>query len=317
MTTSGIPGIGQDGLQFEAVEFHPDLIFAFGLHVGEDTDFYLKKGFRVVAFEANPELCRRCRQRFEREIASGQLILKEGAIQSGPTSGDGKVRFYVNDKNSIWGTVLESWSDRNSRLGTTSTVLEVEAVDFSQAIRECGIPHYMKIDIEGCDMLCIHTLKRFQLRPDFISIESDKTDFAKVKGEIDVLVELGYDSFKAIEQSTIPAVQSPPNPPREGEYASHLFPDGSSGLFGRELEGRWLSRREVLKSYRLIRLNHYLLGDDGIMNRWRFRGGWRLQRYAAALMSKLTKAPVTGWYDTHARHSSVLERSTQRSSNKS
>ena len=31
-----------------------DLIFDVGLHRGEDTEFYLKKGFRVVAFEANP-----------------------------------------------------------------------------------------------------------------------------------------------------------------------------------------------------------------------------------------------------------------------
>jgi hypothetical protein len=31
---------------------HPDLIFDVGFHRGEDTDFYLKKGFRVVAVEA-------------------------------------------------------------------------------------------------------------------------------------------------------------------------------------------------------------------------------------------------------------------------
>ncbi len=181
----------QELLQPETVEKHSDLIFDVGLHVGEDTDFYLRKGFRVIAFEANPELCKRCRQQFAKEIDSGQLTLIEGAIQPNPASGDGKVRFYINEKNSIWGTVLEDWSDRNSRLGTTSTVMEVPAVDFSQVIRKYGIPHYMKIDIEGCDMVCIDALKEFQLRPDFISIESDKTAFAKIKDEIDALVALG------------------------------------------------------------------------------------------------------------------------------
>jgi hypothetical protein len=33
-----------------------NLIFDMGLHKGEDTDFYLRKGFDVVAFEANPFL---------------------------------------------------------------------------------------------------------------------------------------------------------------------------------------------------------------------------------------------------------------------
>ncbi len=193
-----IPGTSTQELpQPEIVEKHSDLIFDVGLHVGEDTDFYLRKGFRVIAFEANPDLCERCRQRFAREIESGQLTMIEGAIQPNPASGDGMVRFYVNEKNSIWGTVLEDWSDRNSRLGTTSTVMEVPAVDFSGVIRKHGIPHYMKIDIEGCDMVCIDALKEFQLRPDFISIESDKTAFAKIKDGINALVQLGYDSFQS------------------------------------------------------------------------------------------------------------------------
>jgi FkbM family methyltransferase len=306
MTASPIPGTSAQDL-LQPVEKHRDLIFDVGLHIGEDTAFYLRKGFRVIAFEANPELCRRCRQQFAKEIDSGQLILIEGAIQANAASGDGKVRFYINENNSVWGTVLPDWSDRNSRLGTTSTVLEVPAVDFSQVIRKYGIPHYMKIDIEGCDMVCIDTLKEFQLRPDFVSIESDKTAFAKIKDEIDALVALGYDSFKAVEQSTIPEVQSPPNPPREGEYAAHTFLEGSSGLFGRELAGSWLSRSQVLDSYRWIRLGYYLLGDDGVMSRWRFRGAWQLKRYAADLLQRRTKGPVPGWHDTHARHSSFSE----------
>ena len=32
------------------------IIFDIGMHCGEDTDFYLKKGFTVVGVEANPEL---------------------------------------------------------------------------------------------------------------------------------------------------------------------------------------------------------------------------------------------------------------------
>lgn len=32
-------------------EIKSDIIYDVGLHVGQDTDFYLKKGFKVIAFE--------------------------------------------------------------------------------------------------------------------------------------------------------------------------------------------------------------------------------------------------------------------------
>ena len=34
----------------------PDLIYDVGAHKGENSDFYLRLGFRVVAVEANPML---------------------------------------------------------------------------------------------------------------------------------------------------------------------------------------------------------------------------------------------------------------------
>ncbi len=35
---------------------YDDLIYDVGMHKGEDADYYLKKGFRVIGFEAIPEL---------------------------------------------------------------------------------------------------------------------------------------------------------------------------------------------------------------------------------------------------------------------
>ena len=50
------------------------LIFDVGCNDGQDSDFYLKKGFRVVAVEANPALCEGLRRRFAQEIAEGRFI---------------------------------------------------------------------------------------------------------------------------------------------------------------------------------------------------------------------------------------------------
>jgi len=315
MSASNLAGSSPQGFgQPEPVKKCEDLIFDVGLHNGEDSDFYLRKGFRVVAFEANPDLCQRCRLRFEKYLDSGQLVLVEGAILADPGSVGETVRFYKNNELSVWGTVLPEWADRNSRLGTSSATIEVKTVDFAQIIRKFGIPHYMKIDIEGCDMVCVRALKQFESKPDFISIESDKARFSNIQHEIDALVDLGYDLFKPIEQSTIPALQSPPTPPREGQFAPHVFPEGSSGLFGFELEGRWLTVSQILMRYRLIRLGYFLLGDDGIMKNWRFPGAKRLQWIVAGILTRFTKGSVPGWYDTHARHRIVSDLAAEKMS---
>jgi FkbM family methyltransferase len=274
------------------------------MHRGEDTEFYLRKGFRVVAFEAHPDLAGYCRNRLEEFIAREQLIIVEGAIldPDAIAAGNRRIRFHKNDDLSVWGTVRGDWAERNARLGTSSSTIEIDAVDFSDAIREHGVPYYMKIDIEGCDMACVNALRGFRERPDYLSIESDKTSFAKIKSEIEALAELGYDCFQAIEQSAIPSSQTPPNPPSEGKYVAQHFENGSSGLFGSELGDAWKSKNSILRQYLAIRLGYYLLGDDGVLNRWRFRGAWRLRSLIRGFLSFFTKGLVPGWYDTHARH---------------
>jgi len=48
------------------------LIYDVGMHKGEDTDFYLKKGFDVVGIEADPTLVVGLRERFAKELDSGR-----------------------------------------------------------------------------------------------------------------------------------------------------------------------------------------------------------------------------------------------------
>jgi hypothetical protein len=175
-------------------------------------------------------------------------------------------------------------------------------VDFAEVLREHGMPHFMKVDIEGCDLVCLNALKRFRERPDYVSVESDKTGLANIRREIEMLVDLGYDRFQAVDQSAIHFTQSPPNPPLEGDYVDQHFEEGASGLFGSELPDKWKSKNAILRRYRAIMLGYYLLGDGGVMNQWRFRGAWRLQAATRELSKLFKKGQFPGWYDTHARH---------------
>ena len=76
----------------------------------------------------------------------------------------------------------------------------------------------------------------------------------------------------------------------------------SSGPFGNETPGPWRSRPQVERDYRWIMLGYRVFGNDTFMRTNRFaRRIWRgLQR--------LLGRPIPGWFDTHARHSSVASR---------
>ena len=92
------------------------LIYDVGAHKGEDTEFYLKKGFSVVAIEANPALCLGLTKRFEEFINSGRLVLLNLAI----SDHSGEVTLFINDK-SDWGTTDPEWVKRNQALGFPAT----------------------------------------------------------------------------------------------------------------------------------------------------------------------------------------------------
>ncbi|KJC62754.1 hypothetical protein UP10_00825 [Bradyrhizobium sp. LTSPM299] len=55
-----------------------------GAHEGEDTEFYLKKGFCVVAVEAMPEFCESISNRFPEYVHSGTLSVVNLAVSNSP-----------------------------------------------------------------------------------------------------------------------------------------------------------------------------------------------------------------------------------------
>ena len=140
---------------------HSDLIYDVGFHQGEDTAFYLKKGFRVVAFEAHPRLAEQGRVMFADAARAGRFTMVEGAIVSPDewVAGTREVTFYVDEVLDTVGSTDQAWTQRFAKRGATTRRVSVAAVDFVDCLRTHGVPHYMKIDIEGSDRFCLESLR--------------------------------------------------------------------------------------------------------------------------------------------------------------
>jgi FkbM family methyltransferase len=273
----------------------PCLVFDVGLHHGQDTDFYLKKGFRVVAFEADPSNAAFCRERFADAMASGRLTIVEGAItEDAARLGIENVKFYRNEDHSLWGSTSEDWAARNKVMGTTNETIAVAAVDFAKCIEEYGVPHYLKADIVGSETICLRALTKFENRPDYISIRSEKVVFSDLEYEFDLLEQLGYDRFKAVKQDFEKARAD-----LSGELYS--WEEGASGPFGDDTTGDWKGRGDAVGDYKKIFVKYWLFGDYSYLIQTE-----RGRRFITRL-ERVTRRSIPGWYDTHAVHSSLRE----------
>jgi len=223
------------------------LIYDIGMHTGKDTEFYLKKGFNVVAIEADYSLVEQAKLKFKDELASGQLVIVPMAIAPKGTS---EIEFYINNDKDDWGTALPDW---NRSMNDNFRQVKVKAIQLESIIEQYGVPYYMKIDIEGSDILCLKSLLNIQAMPDYISIElNTPNNFVDKKIDcleiLSLLSALGYKKFKISDQSKN-GEQRSPNPPLEGNFVDFDFAGDSSGLFGKELNLPEFSLDEVAKMY--------------------------------------------------------------------
>lgn len=274
-----------------------NLIYDIGAHSGEDTKYYLSKGFRVVAFEANPQLIGVLNTRFEKEILSGRLTVVEGAIAD--LEGDAETEFYVSE-NSFMGTINYKWASENQRKGIGFKKIRVRVVNFEGVLSSYGIPYYAKIDIEGSDNICLSHFATLPIKPRFLSFEADRLSLENFCKVVRMLESAGYASFLPVQQAST-HLNKNLFPPKEGLYTDHVFTPGETGPFGNELPNRWIEAGEVIEWY----LRH-------LTYKRKLKHLFKLKKYM--VFKKLIVKPLQrhgigfpGWFDIHVRHTSYLE----------
>jgi FkbM family methyltransferase len=255
-------------LNHEAVE--TDLIYDIGIHNGDDTAYYLSRGQRVVAVDANPMMIEAARPRFAEEIRAGRLTL----VNAGILDRAGTLPFYVNENH----THLSSFDSRLAGVhGDPCRQMQIECMPLPVLFSAHGLPYYLKVDIEGADKLCAKSLVGSRGLPPYVSFEFSAADGAVI---LDTLCALGYHGFKLIY--AVSFTQSEPifrdevgmrllrklrrrvplfgslvaglpegMRPAKAEFdtfrerLSYPFPMGSSGPFADETHGPWRSADHV------------------------------------------------------------------------
>ena len=139
-----------------------EIIFDLGMHIGQDTAFYLAKGFRVIAVEANPLLVRDAEKHFRYEIEAGMLTI----LNIGAGDREGVFPFYVNAKYSEWSSFDEEIGSREG----CKEIINIPMVPFEKLLDSYGTPHYLKIDIEGYDMVMLERLALTDERPKYLCV---------------------------------------------------------------------------------------------------------------------------------------------------
>jgi FkbM family methyltransferase len=250
-------------------KYNPGLIYDVGMNNGDDTAYYLRRGFRVVAIEPNPALVATACERFRREIEAGELTI----LDVGVAAADGELPFWV----CLTDSRLSSFDRRDASLDDRQPVEEIRVPcrTFRSILDEFGVPFYLKVDIQGNDSLCVEALDPGDV-PKFLSVE-----FALWDAPLMALMRArGFNRFKYISQTYFLPLQLPPLPEarliqraerlsrtrnmlvrvfrrlggrrwiqrqfdRLRTHDGWMFPAGSSGPFGDELRGRWLGPEEL------------------------------------------------------------------------
>src|SRR5215510_12147684 len=140
---------------------------------GEDTAYYLRRGFRVVAIEADTRLAKCAAERFRAQISSGQLRI----LNIGIAAEEGELPFWICETRSEWSSFDRKLASRD---GCPPHEIMVPCRRFASVLEEFGVPYYLKVDIEGDE----HNL-------------------------VTLMAGTGFKRFKAINQSNLLPIELP------------------------------------------------------------------------------------------------------------
>lgn len=213
-----------------------NLIFDIGMSEGNDTAFFLAKGFKVVGVEADTVVYQSLLSRFETELADGRLQIHHNAASD--VSGEHVSFHHHNAHQGVSGL------SKNPDVADEYSSFEVTTLDWRFLVERHGIPYYCKADIEGQETPFLKQLIGQSVLPKYFAVECH--DLAPAA----LLYAIGYRKFQLVEQLPVGGFINV-SPPKEGKYVEFPNWSHSSGPFGEELPGQWIDFEQFVVAHRI------------------------------------------------------------------
>ena len=236
-------------------------IIDLGTHNGQDTRMYLEQGYYVFSIDANPFILKD----LKKENHKNNKILNIGIGNK-----DEIKKFYIN-KLSVWSSFTD-WGKNGGDYNEIEAPLVTFKTLFSKYIDlNLHKIKYIKIDIEGYDLLALKSLLETNVRPKYISIESGKKEI------LDLLDNAGYKRFQYIQQKDN-FNKKVKITKKNKHQIDYTLENGSSGPFGKDLDKtKWLDKETVYKQISKV------WNDDGT----------KVEGHID---------DIHGWFDLHAKY---------------
>jgi FkbM family methyltransferase len=218
------------------------LIYDFGMNNGDDVEYYLKKGFRVVGVEANQKLCELATERFAQAIRRGDLIIKNIALAENDS--DHEISFWIHRYEHVL-SQLPRPSDKDLENFYEARVRQRSA---SSIVREHGPAHYIKVDLEHVDQVILKDLFENGIRPPFISAELHSIEV------FCLLVLTGYKSFNIVDGPTVHEEYRKARIETVSGPEIFSFRKHSAGPFGEDVRSPWVDAEALISKLSVIGL---------------------------------------------------------------
>lgn len=210
------------------------LIYDVGMHNGDDTAYYLMKGAKVIAVEADPALCVSARERFASEIARNTLTILNVAV----SDKEGEADFFINENSTVQNSL-----HGHERPGFKK--VRVETFRLSTLFQTHGIPDFAKIDVERYDHIILRDLRVTGCLPPHLSVEAHNFEVVRE------FLKSDFEKFRLMRGNHVARRFANHKVKTLDGIEKYSFPNHSSGPFGEDFSDPWVSAETMVAGWLL------------------------------------------------------------------
>jgi FkbM family methyltransferase len=205
-----------------------------GANVGDTIPYYLGRGFRVIAIEANPDLAQTIERKFAAAIRDKLVVVMNTCVvaHEGPVA-----ELNIHTTNNQLSTAVPVGGPGAREY----TRVQVPALRMKELARYN--PLAVKIDVEHLDSAILKDMFDASFMPPYLSVEAHNPDV------LCRLVAADYAEFKIVEGRYVASPLYAQVIDRNGKAEKYQFEAHDAGPIGEDVPGPWLTLAQTFEYF--------------------------------------------------------------------